>query len=57
MVQEEKLIRQNLIDALKAQIEAVETDDEFQYILNGVRAKTLAEILRLNVYGRDLMDK
>lgn len=51
------MIRQNLIDALKAQIEAVETDDEFQYILNGVRAKTLAEILRLNVYGRDLMDK
>lgn len=54
MMKSEEEIREKLIGALKGQIEAVQTDDEFQYIINQTRAGAFADVLCMNVYGRDL---
>ena len=53
----EKEIREAMIGVLKAQIEAVETDDEFQYILNSAKQSVYADILQLNVYARNFVKK
>lgn len=46
-----------MVGVLKAQIEAVETDDEFQYIYNNAKQAVYADILQLNVYARDFVKK
>lgn len=57
MLKSEKEIREAMVGVLKAQIEAVETDDEFQYIYNNAKQTVYADILQLNVYGRDFVKK
>ena len=57
MMKSEEEIRKSLIKALEGQIEAVQTDDEAQYIINQARAGALADVLCMNVYGRDLRVK
>lgn len=54
MLRSESEIRADMVQTLKAQIEAVETDDEFQYIINNTKQNVYAHILCMNVYGRDL---
>lgn len=53
----EKEIREAMVGVLKAQIEAVETDDESQYIYNNAKQSVYADILQLNVYARDFAKK
>lgn len=53
MLRSEKEIRDGMIQSLKAQIEAVETDDEAQYIVNNAKQQVYAYVLRMNEYGRD----
>lgn len=53
MLKSEKEIRDGMIQTSKAQIEAVETDDEFQYIINSAKQQVYANVLRMNEYGRD----
>lgn len=55
MLRRESEIRTAMIETLKAQIEAVETDDEYQYIINNAKQMVYAYVLQLNVYGRDFM--
>ncbi len=50
----ESEIRTGMIQSLKAQIEAVETDYEFQYIVNNAKQQVYAYVLLMNEYGRDL---
>lgn len=57
VLKSEEEIRDKLIKALEGQIEAVQTDDEAQYIINQARAGVLADVLCMNVYGRDLRVK
>ena len=57
VLRSEKEIRDKLVKALEGQIEAVQTDDEAQYIINQARAGALADVLCMNVYGRDLRVK
>lgn len=57
VLRSEEEIRDRLVKALEGQIEAVQTDDEAQYIINQARAGALADILCMNVYGRDLRVK
>lgn len=57
VLRSEEEIRDKLIKALEGQIEAVQTDDEAQYIINQARAGALADVLCMNVYGRDLRVK
>ncbi|MBD5464084.1 MAG: hypothetical protein HDR24_13700 [Lachnospiraceae bacterium] len=54
MLKNESEIRAGMIQTLKAQIEAVETDDEFQYIVNNAKQQVYAYVLCMNEYGRDL---
>ena len=54
MLRSESEIRAGMIQSLKAQIEAVETDDEAQYIVNNAKQSVYAYVLRMNEYGRDL---
>ena len=54
MLRSENEIRTGMIQSLKAQIEAVETDDEAQYIVNNAKQSVYAYVLRMNEYGRDL---
>lgn len=53
MLRSESEIRTEMIETLKAQIEAVEADDESQYIVNNAKQMVYAYVLQLNVYGRD----
>lgn len=53
MLRNESEIKTAMIETLKAQIEAVETDDESQYIVNNAKQTIYAYVLQLNVYGRD----
>lgn len=53
MLRSESEIRDGMIQSLKAQIEAVETDDEAQYIVNNAKQSVYAYVLRMNEYGRD----
>lgn len=53
MLRSENEIKAAMIEILKAQIEAVETDDESQYIVNNAKQTAYAYVLQLNVYGRD----
>ena len=53
MLRSESEIRTAMIETLKAQIEAVEADDESQYIVNNAKQMVYAYVLQLNVYGRD----
>ena len=53
MLRSESEIRTGMIQSLKAQIEAVETDDEAQYIVNNAKQSVYAYVLRMNDYGRD----
>lgn len=53
MLRSEKEIRNGMIQTLRAQIEAVETDDEAQYIVNNAKQQVYAYVLRMNEYGRD----
>lgn len=55
MLRSESEIRAAMIETLKAQIEAVETDDEAQYIVNNAKQTVYAYVLQLNVYGRDFV--
>lgn len=55
MLRSESEIRTAMIETLKAQIEAVETDDESQYIINNAKQMVYAYVLQLNVYGRDFI--
>ena len=55
MLRSESEIRTAMIETLKAQIEAVETDDEAQYIVNNAKQTAYAHVLQLNVYGRDFI--
>lgn len=55
MLRSESEIRAAMIETLKAQIEAVETDDEAQYIVNNAKQTVYAYVLQLNVYGRDFI--
>lgn len=57
MLRSESEIRTAMIETLKAQIEAVETDDEAQYIVNNAKQTVYAYVLQLNVYGRDFNKK
>lgn len=57
MLRSESEIRTAMIETLKAQIEAVETDDESQYIINNAKQMVYAYVLQLNVYGRDFNRK
>lgn len=57
MLRSEREIRTAMIETLKAQIEAVETDDEFQYIVNNTKQMVYAYVLQLNVYARDLKNR
>lgn len=52
MLRSEKEIKDGMIQSLKAQIEAVETDDEAQYIINNAKQSVYAYVLRMNEYGR-----
>ncbi len=54
MLRNESDIREGMIQSLKAQIEAVETDDEAQYLINNAKQSVYAYVLRMNEYGRDL---
>lgn len=53
MLRSESDIRAGMIQSLKAQIEAVETDDEAQYLINNAKQSVYAYVLRMNEYGRD----
>lgn len=53
MLRSEEEIKSAMIETLRAQIEAVETDDVFQYIVNNTKQMVYAYVLQLNVYGRD----
>lgn len=53
MLKSENEIRDGMIQTLIAQIEAVETDDEFQYIINNAKQQVYAYVLCMNEYGRD----
>ncbi len=53
MLRSESEIRDGMIQSLKAQIEAVETDDEAQYIVNNAKQSVYAYVLCMNEYGRD----
>ncbi len=53
MLRSEREIQDGMIQSLKAQIEAVETDDEFKYIINNAKQQAYAYVLRMNEYGRD----
>ena len=55
MLRSENEIKTAMIKTLKAQIEAVETDDEAQYIVNNAKQTVYAYVLQLNVYGRDFI--
>lgn len=55
MLRSESEIKAAMIETLKAQIEAVETDDESQYIINNAKQMVYAYVLQLNVYGRDFV--
>lgn len=55
MLRSEGEIKAAMIETLKAQIEAVETDDEAQYIVNNAKQTVYAYVLQLNVYGRDFI--
>ncbi len=55
MLRSEREIKDAMIETLKAQIEAVETDDESQYIVNNTKQMVYAYVLQLNVYGRDFV--
>lgn len=55
MLRSESEIKAAMIETLKAQIEAVETDDEAQYIVNNAKQTVYAYVLQLNVYGRDFV--
>lgn len=55
MLRSESEIRTAMIETLKAEIEAVETDDESQYIVNNTKQMVYAYVLQLNVYGRDFV--
>lgn len=54
MLRSEKEIRDGMIQSLKAQIEAVETDDEAQYLINNAKQSVYAYVLRMNEYGRSV---
>lgn len=56
MLRSESEIRAGMIQSLKAQIEAVETDDEAQYIVNNAKQSVYAYVLRMNEYGRDFKE-
>lgn len=53
MLRSESEIRDGMIQSLNAQIEAVETDDEAQYIINNAKQSVYAYVLCMNEYGRD----
>lgn len=55
MLRSESEIRTAMIETLKAQIEAVETDDESQYIINNAKQMVYAYVLQLDIYGRDFV--
>lgn len=55
MLRSEREIKTAMIETLKAQIEAVETDDESRYIVNNAKQTVYAYVLKLNVYGRDFV--
>lgn len=55
MLRSENEIKTAMIETLKSQIEAVETDDEAQYIVNNAKQMVYAYVLQLNVYGRDFV--
>lgn len=55
MLRSESEIKTAMIETLKSQIEAVETDDEAQYIVNNAKQTVYAYVLQLNVYGRDFV--
>lgn len=55
MLRSENEIKTAMIETLKAQIEAVETDDEAQYIMNNAKQMVCAYVLQSNVYGRDFI--
>lgn len=57
MMKPENEVRQKLIDALNGQIEAVETNDESQFLMNAQRVQVLADILYMNCYARDYVYK
>lgn len=52
----ESLIRADMVKVLEAQIEAVETDDEAMYLINAAKAAVYADVLRLNQYGRSIIE-
>lgn len=57
MMKPENEVRQKLIEALNGQIEAVETNDESQFLMNMQRVQVLADILYMNCYARDYVYK
>lgn len=54
MLRSESDIRVGMVQSLNAQIEAVETDDEAQHLINNAKQSVYAYVLCMNEYGRDL---
>lgn len=52
VLRSEQEIKDGMILSLRAQIEAVETDDEAQYLINNAKQQVYAYVLRMNEYGR-----